>query len=108
MIDEDGDGLPDEFASSGGYFSAVGPKSDQVCAFARVSESDTVVVATSRFPARFEGDPDWAGTIIPLPANLHSAGLRDVLGEREIGPADQLDAELAFRDLPAAVFVAIE
>jgi (1->4)-alpha-D-glucan 1-alpha-D-glucosylmutase len=99
-----------ELFARGAYepLAAAGPKADLVCAFARVCTGDSVVIATSRFPARLEADPGWAGTVIPLPANLHSARLRDVLGGREIGPGEQLDAELVFRDLPAAVFERVE
>jgi len=44
-------------------------KADQIAAFVRSDESNTVFVAVARFPARREFDSSWDTTRIPLPTH---------------------------------------
>ena len=55
----------------GGYepLAAVGPKADQICAFARGEADDALVVVAKRFPARIEADPAWGGTVRAMAAH---------------------------------------
>jgi hypothetical protein len=95
--------------SQGGYepLIAIGPRADQICAFARRHEEDTVVVAAARFPGRCEAERDWTGTEIPWP---QSAGLethwRDLFSGRAVERSgDGIGVEPVLGAMPIAVLV---
>jgi (1->4)-alpha-D-glucan 1-alpha-D-glucosylmutase len=84
---------------------ASGPKADCLCAFARRAGDRLIVVMIARFPARLENDPGWSGTGIPLPRQLGTETLRNVLTGGELLIQDGIiDAGMALAGLPVAVF----
>jgi (1->4)-alpha-D-glucan 1-alpha-D-glucosylmutase len=98
-----------ELFERGGYepLIANGPKADQICAFARRLGKSQVVVATARFPARFEADPSWPGTSLAMPSPSAGEKWREILTQREIEiHGGVLPADQAFAYLPAALLVA--
>ncbi|HXA51131.1 MAG TPA: malto-oligosyltrehalose synthase [Candidatus Acidoferrum sp.] len=96
-----------ELFASGEYepLVATGAKADLVCAFARRNNGSRVLVMTSRFPARFEADPVWGDTTIPLPSNPGVETYRNILTGTEISAqSSSVEAGIAFGGLPVAVF----
>ena len=66
-------------AAQGEALAAQGAKADQVCAFARLHEGDTVIVAVPRLVARLEDDPDWGDTAVVLPTSVGAGRWRNLL-----------------------------
>jgi (1->4)-alpha-D-glucan 1-alpha-D-glucosylmutase len=86
--------------------TAKGCKSDHLCAFSRVCEDDALIVVAARFPARFEVDPDWAGTEIPWPPGAGCTHWCDLLcGHVVEWRSEAISAETVLRHLPVAVLV---
>jgi (1->4)-alpha-D-glucan 1-alpha-D-glucosylmutase len=93
--------------SHGGYepLNAAGPKADQICGFARCHEEDALIVVTARFPARWDADPDWAGTEIPWP-QMPAGGThwRNLFGSRHVEQrSESISAEALLGNMPIAV-----
>jgi (1->4)-alpha-D-glucan 1-alpha-D-glucosylmutase len=71
-----------ELFAFGGYeaLTAQGEKSEQICAFARVHEGDSVIVAVPRLVARLEDEAGervgWGDTVVTLPASVTGEGPR--------------------------------
>ena len=85
---------------------ATGVKGDMICAFARRDSEAIVVVVSSRFPLRFDADPRWCDTAIPLPQNSAVSRYRNVLTGTELSlEAGSIQAEAAFEGLPVAVLL---
>jgi (1->4)-alpha-D-glucan 1-alpha-D-glucosylmutase len=69
-----------ELFAFGGYeaLTAQGEKSEQICAFARVHEGDSVIVAVPRLVTRLEDEAGtkvgWGDTVIILPASVTGEG----------------------------------
>ena len=69
-----------ELFAFGGYeaLTAQGEKSEQICAFARVHEGDSVIVAVPRLVARLEDEAGervgWGDTVVTLPASVTVTG----------------------------------
>jgi (1->4)-alpha-D-glucan 1-alpha-D-glucosylmutase len=60
--------------------STSGSKSDQICAFARTSGDDALIVIAARFPARAMMDPGWEGSAVaPSRTTNHARRWRDLL-----------------------------
>jgi (1->4)-alpha-D-glucan 1-alpha-D-glucosylmutase len=96
-----------ELFAQGEYepLAPAGPKADHICAFARRMEQQRIIVATSRFPARMEAEPDWSGTTVPVPAGVENSW-QDILTGREFQSSEGgLDAASLFASLPVAVLV---
>ncbi|WP_158044436.1 malto-oligosyltrehalose synthase [Skermanella pratensis] len=70
-----------ELFAHGSYeaLAAQGAKSDQVCAFARIHEGASVIVAVPRLVARLEDDPDWGDTAVVLPTSVGAGRWRNLL-----------------------------
>jgi (1->4)-alpha-D-glucan 1-alpha-D-glucosylmutase len=85
---------------------ATGAKSDMVCAFARRYVEDCVVSITTRFPARFESDPCWCDTTVPIPQAAVGRPLRNILTGNELMVNDGLlRVDAALEELPVATLV---
>ena len=95
--------------AQGGYEAliATGSRADQICAFARSDETDALVVAAARFPARCEAESDWTGTEIPWPqaagGETHWRGLFDGRVMERRGEGVAVTAVLG--GMPVAVLV---
>ncbi len=86
--------------------AAHGPQADQVCAFLRSHGDATALVATARFPSRFQAEGFGRETALALPEALQGASWRDALTGREIRAEDgALAASAVFAALPAAVLL---
>jgi (1->4)-alpha-D-glucan 1-alpha-D-glucosylmutase len=87
--------------ADGGYTpcEVVGPRADELVAYARRRGGRVVVTAVQRFAVRAERG-DWGGTAIRLPRD--AAGAVDVLTGRAAHGA-ALDPQLLFATLPIAV-----
>ena len=99
---------PKMFAQ-GGYepLIAIGPRADQICAFARSHEEDAIVVAAARFPGHCGAECDWNGTEIPWPQAVGwETHWRDLLDGRVIErPGERIAIEAVMADLPVTVLV---
>jgi (1->4)-alpha-D-glucan 1-alpha-D-glucosylmutase len=86
---------------------ATGARADQICAFARCDEDNTLVVAAARFPVRCEAEPDWTGTEVPWPqaasGETHWRGLFDGRVLERRGEGVSVTAVLG--GMPVAVLV---
>ena len=95
--------------AQGGYepLIAIGPRADQICAFARSHEEDAIVVAAARFPGHCGAECDWTGTEIPWPQAVGwETHWRDLLDGRVIErPGERIAIEAVMADLPVAVLV---
>jgi len=80
-----------------------GAKANQVLAFTRQHEQQTLLVAVVRFPARCEHDSDWRDTSVMAPPS--SEGWFDLLTGRTFDAAEPLYARALFIDLPVAILV---
>ena len=86
--------------------AAQGPQADQLCTFLRSQGDATVLVATARFPSRFQAESFGHDTALALPETLQGTSWRDVLTGREIRAKDgALAASAVFAALPAAVLL---
>ena len=95
--------------AQGGYepLIASGSRADQICAFARRHEDDTLVVAAARFPVRCEAELDWTGTEIPWPQAASSeTHWRDLLNGRVVERRGEgVSAAAVLGGMPVAVLV---
>ena len=95
--------------AQGGYepLIASGSRADQICAFARRHEDDTLVVAAARFPVRCEAELDWTGTEIPWPQAASSeTHWRDLLNWRVVERRGEgVSAAAVLGGMPVAVLV---
>jgi (1->4)-alpha-D-glucan 1-alpha-D-glucosylmutase len=95
--------------AQGGYepLTATGSSADQICAFARRHEDDTLMVAAARFPVRCEAEPDWTGTEIPWPQAASSkTHWRDLFSGHVVERRGEgVSVETVLEGMPAAVLV---
>jgi (1->4)-alpha-D-glucan 1-alpha-D-glucosylmutase len=95
-----------ELFAKGDYeaLAATGGKAELICAFARRLGERNVVVITSRFPVRFDADPCWGDTAIPLPQSAGSGRYRNILTGTEFDATPgMLTAGSGLEGLPVAV-----
>jgi (1->4)-alpha-D-glucan 1-alpha-D-glucosylmutase len=82
-----------------------GPKSDCLCAFARVHQDRALLVIAARFPYRRECLPSWNGTTVATPQQFGSKVFTDVLTGRQLSASDiEVALDLVFESLNVAVF----
>jgi (1->4)-alpha-D-glucan 1-alpha-D-glucosylmutase len=94
--------------AEGGYepLTVTGAKADHICAFARAHGDNALIVVTSRFPARLAIDPDWEGTEIAAPRNVHGVTRwLELLTGRVLECGEAFPVQKILGDLPAAVLV---
>jgi len=101
--------LPMLFAD-GGYepLPLSGPSTDDICAFARASGDDALVVIAARFPTRYSADSGWDGTAVVAPRTVNRAvRWRDLLTGRvvEWDSGEALPVNALPRILPVVVLV---
>ena len=86
--------------------AAQGPQADQACAFLRSHGDAAMLVATARFPSRFQAEGFGRGTMLALPKVPQATRWRDVLTGREVRAEDgAFAASAVFAALPAAVLL---
>jgi len=96
--------------AEGGYepLIASGPKSDQICAFARVNHASALLVVAARFPVRIEMDPGWDGTEVAWPRSVnHAMHWHDLLTDQAAAfrGGEALPVCSVLGDMPVAVLV---
>jgi (1->4)-alpha-D-glucan 1-alpha-D-glucosylmutase len=81
-----------------------GRADERLCAFARVHENETLVVAAPRLTYRLHhnGDAGWGATSLPLP---REGNWRDALGGRCYQSRDRIPAGELFSAFPVAVLL---
>jgi (1->4)-alpha-D-glucan 1-alpha-D-glucosylmutase len=81
-----------------------GRADERLCAFARLHEEITLVVAAPRLTYRLlhNGDGGWGATALPLP---HADDWQDVLGGRCYAGRDRIPAAELFAAFPVAVLL---
>jgi (1->4)-alpha-D-glucan 1-alpha-D-glucosylmutase len=99
----------DELFRAGQYraLQALGPGTDQICAFLRRCRDNVIISAVARHPVRLQRSELAAHTILPLPDEFHNTSWRDLLTGLEHLPAPFLYSEDLFVIMPAAVLVPV-
>ena len=83
-----------------------GANSDQVIGFLRRNDSELVLTAVARYPARLAAEGIAAESRIPLPKALHETGWRDIVSGARHRPTSCLQSRDVLALLPATVLVA--
>ncbi len=102
-----------ELFAAGAYLpiAARGPLAQNLCAFARVHDSGTVLALTPRHSAHLAADPavaiDWHGTALALPPGLPARQWRNLFTNVRVAPEGRnLPLDRAFDGFPVALLVA--
>jgi (1->4)-alpha-D-glucan 1-alpha-D-glucosylmutase len=95
-----------ELYAEGDYqpLAALGPRADELCAYARTQGDERLIVAVARHSRRREQQGFDANTLLVVPEALRRRQWRELLSGRVIGlESEHLHPADLFADLPAAV-----
>jgi (1->4)-alpha-D-glucan 1-alpha-D-glucosylmutase len=98
-----------ELYAEGDYqpLAALGPRADELCAYARTQGDERLIVAVARHSRRREQQRFDANTLLVVPEALRRRQWRELLSGRVIGlETEHLHPADLFADLPAAVLAA--
>ena len=100
----------EELFRGGDYraLQAVGPGTEQICAFLRCCACGVLLTAVARHPVRFQRSQLAEKTVLPLPDEFHNTSWRDLLTGLEHFPSPFLYSEDIFVIMPAAVLVPVQ
>ncbi len=100
-----------ELYTEGDYqaLPVLGPRSEEICAYARTAGQQIVLVAVARYPRRREQQDFGDDTLLTVAEPLRRRRWRELLSGRTLLlEGDQFRAAELFHDLPAAVLAADE
>jgi (1->4)-alpha-D-glucan 1-alpha-D-glucosylmutase len=88
--------------------SCAGPRSDDLCAFARTHDGQRLIVAVARRARREDQQTYWQDSLVSLPESWHQTRWQELLTGRVIDAGtDSIQASQLLADLPVAVLSAI-
>ena len=89
--------------------AVLGPRSEEICGYARTTGQQVLIVAVARYPRRREQQEFADDTLLALAEPLRRRRWRELLSGRTLVlEAEHFRATELFRDLPAAVLAADE